>query len=135
MLSAGEQFADALIEGSVSGIIEGLVNIGGIIASIIFPVFAPLIAVASALLGRILGRLADPQVPNQQATRAAGAQARSAPALELNFTFNQSLALASLTDPDSRSALNQSATDAFTRFERVIQTNVLPRLDRLEARA
>jgi hypothetical protein len=67
-------------------------------------------------------------------SRAAGASARGAPALELNFTFNQSLALASLTDPESRAALSQSAGDAFERFQRVIEANILPRLDRLEGR-
>jgi len=158
VIVAGAQFAASLVQsiksGDIGGAFQSVLGLGGQVAGAAGSFLSsagptasllgltasaiPGLGLAAALLpiiGGIFGSLFSGIGQDRRTdSRAAGAQARQAPALELNFTFNQSLALASLTDPESRAALNQSATDAFDRFQRVLQTNVLPRLDRLEGR-
>lgn len=142
---------DAALSGitaeDLPGAIRGFTQIGETLGTIIgTAVGGPLVGLLTGQVVGAIGRflqsvakfgqnLFSPRLPDASVERARGVTPRGAPALELNFTFNQSLALASLTDPESRAALRGSALEAFEQFRRLLEVNVLPRLDRLEARA
>ena len=100
--------------------IPGLQLVAGLL-----PVFG---SIVSGMLGQQARSASDVE-------RARGVTPRGASSISLSFNFYQSLALASLTDPESRAALRGSALEAFEQFRRLLEVNVLPRLDRLEARA
>lgn len=134
IVTAGIQFAGnlaaAIKSGSPSGIFGAITGGAGSIISILNPLVGTIFGTIAGFIG---GFLPGANARQQEAARASGANVRSAPAINLNFTFNQSLALASLTDPASRQALASQATDAFARMEAILTNVVMPRIERLEA--
>lgn len=136
VVNAAADFTGVLIKGIRSGdtgsIVEGLFGIGGSLIGMI-PGVGFWGQVASAFLP-VLGGLFGSMVPrDEEATRAPGAAVRGAPAIELNFTVNQSLSVASLTGADRR-AVDGLADDLVRRLENVISRNILPRIGYLEER-
>jgi hypothetical protein len=122
VLGLGGQLAGA----AASGLQGGIGSILGLTASAV-----PGLNLAAALLpiiGGIFGSLFSPR-EEAEATRAPGAQARGAPAVEFNLTQNNSIAVNGM--PEFRDAL----TDSVTQLARVIETNLIPRITRLEANA
>lgn len=111
------------IFGAVSG---GIGSILGLFNPFAGELFSLVGGLGSALIG--LGRNDE-----SEATRALGASTRGAPAIELNFTVNQSLNIASLTGSDRR-AVDGLLNDTVRALEGVITRNVLPRLGYLEER-
>ena len=136
VVNAAADFTGVLIKGIRSGdtgsIVEGIFGIGGSLIGMI-PGVGFWGQVVSSFLP-VLGGLFGSMVPrDEEATRAPGAAVRGAPAIELNFTVNQSLSVASLTGADRR-AVDGLADDLVRRLENVITRNVLPRLGYLEER-
>lgn len=89
-------------------------------------------ALLSGVLG-IFAALIPRGAGESEATRALGASTRGAPAVELNFTVNQSLNIASLTGSDRR-AVDGLLNDTVRALDGVITRNILPRLGYLEER-
>jgi hypothetical protein len=121
---AGASLADALRSGSPRAVGSSLASgVGGIVG-----LFNPAAGSAISVIGGLLSGF----LPSGQATeasRAAGAAARGAPAVEFNLTQNNSIAVNGM--PEFRDAL----TDSVTQLARVIETNLIPRITRLEANA
>jgi hypothetical protein len=149
VITAGAQFTASLIDsirsGDVGSAFQSVLGLGGQLAGAassflgtpgtsLFGLGAsavPGLGLAAALLpivGGIFGGLLGPR-PESEATRAIGAQARGAPAVEFNLTQNNSIAVNGL--PELRSAL----TDTVNQLARVIESNLIPRITRLEATA
>jgi hypothetical protein len=148
VIVAGAQFTASLIDsirsGDIGGAFQSVLGLGGQLAGAassfvgaggalfgLTKAAVPGLGLAAALLpilGGIFGSLFSPR-PESEATRAIGASARGAPAVEFNLTQNNSIAVNGM--PEFRDAL----TDSVTQLARVIETNLIPRITRLEANA
>jgi hypothetical protein len=93
---------------------------------------AGLLSGAIGLIGSLFGGLFGNNRSDAVPSRAAGAAARGAPAIEINFTNNQSLNIQSLTG-DGRLAVDGITTDAIRRFEQAL-ASITTRLTSVEAR-
>jgi hypothetical protein len=126
--TAGQGFAsvlDAAKAGSAQGVASALTGSVGSIVGLFNPLIGSLISVFGGLFASFLPN----SRPNDSA-RAAGAQGgRGAPAIELSFTMNNSIAVNRMAD------LGAELNSVFENAIRTLETNVLPRLERLEARA
>ena len=135
---ATNQFASAvqnLAKGDAAGGVSGLFGAAASIASFFGPqgaIFGAIFSGIGSLISTLFGGRS--QREDLERTRASGAAARGAPAIEFNLTVNQQLALASLTDPDSRRALDGAADSIVERIDRLIDT-LFARVERLEATA
>jgi hypothetical protein len=121
---AGASLADALRSGSPRAVGSSLASGVGSIVGLFNPAAGSAISVIGGLLSGFL-----PSGQATEASRAAGAAARGAPAVEFNLTQNNSIAVNGM--PEFRDAL----TDSVTQLARVIETNLIPRITRLEANA
>lgn len=118
---SGLDAKDSNILGTIS-LFGGSIGIGGLIAG------------GLGLLGTLIGALTGGRNDADQ-VRAAGAATRGAPAVELNLVVNQSLSIASLTDPASKSAINGLLDQTVKKLEDAIVRNIIPRINALEGAA
>ena len=123
VLSAGSNFLGA--GGSFLGLGASAIPGLGLVAALL-PIF-----------GSLLGGLFQPgqSQREQDAVRAAGVGPRGAPAIEFNVNVQQSLNVQSLTDPAGRAAVDGLLNDTVNRILRVVEANIIPRVQRLEAMA
>jgi len=147
VVSAGFAFGDAAIkafqDGDVVGIIRsGLSGAGSIVGSIgMEPISlfggminpATLIAGGIGLLGTLIGALAGGGSRDaEERRRREQQQARSVPAININFTVNQSNTYnGAPRDPANEQAF---ARQADSLFESIYRRHLGPRLDRIEQR-
>jgi hypothetical protein len=149
VIVAGAQFTASLVQsirsGDIGGAFQSVLGLGGQLAGAaaaglqgdignilgLTAAAIPGLNLAAALLpiigGLFAGLFGDRE--ESEATRAIGAQSRGAPAVEFNLTQNNSIAVNGM--PEFRDAL----TDSVTQLARVIETNLIPRITRLEASA
>ena len=137
--SAGVRFASdiaqAFLDGDPSKAVGGLASFGATIAQTLLPgIKGVLLGGAIQILGQIFSGLFGGRQQEQEARRADGARVRGAPALQLNLTVQQSLNVQTLTDPQSRAAINGLLDDTVERLVQVVDTVVMPRIERLENR-
>jgi hypothetical protein len=150
VVSAGFAMGDATIKAIADGDIPGLLRAGlsgagsilgganlgsvGFLGGSIG--IGALISGGLGILGTLIGVLTrGASGSDAEQVRAAGAATRGAPAVELNLIVNQSLNIASLTDPASRSAINGLLDNTVKRIEDVVVRNIMPRLTALEGSA
>lgn len=119
--------------GAVGGLFSGLGQLGGAFAGL--GPWGAIISAGAGLLGGLVNLFGGGNRDAREATRAAGAAARSVPAVELNLVINQDLHVQSLTDPASRGAISGLLDETVRRLEAAITQNIVPRIQALEAQA
>jgi hypothetical protein len=153
VILAGAAFARdlaaAIKGGDVAGAIQGLFGAGGQIASALSSFGGAAFGLSKGAAGwlgliggllPIIGSIIGLFIPGarrsrEEAARAPGAAARGAPAIEFNVNVQQSLSVQSLTDPASRAAVDGLLNETVRRITHVIEGNLMPRIQRLEAMA
>ena len=126
-------FVDSLRQlssGNTAGGISGLFGAAGGIAGLFGPkgqLVGAILGSIGSIIGSLFGRR-DASNANLE-SRAAGAAARGAPSVEFNVTQNNSIAVNGI--PELRGAL----ADAVDDLARVIESNLIPRIQRLEGSA
>lgn len=119
-IQAGQSILGAADLGSVS-FLGGSIGLGTLLSGGL--------GIIGALLSGLFGGGRD----SIEAERARAGQVRSAPSIHLHIEQNNSLQVESLTDPDSRAAIRRFTDDQLARIIDVVERNILPRLDRMEA--
>ncbi|MCZ2108863.1 MAG: hypothetical protein LC118_04750, partial [Dehalococcoidia bacterium] len=137
IINAGIGFADTLVQGIQSGdlgsIIKGGFGAGAnILGSLVGGPWGMVISGLLPILGGLLGGLAGGDRDAEERRRREQQQARSVPAVNINFTVNQSNTYnGAPRDPANEQAF---ARQADTLFESIYRRHLGPRLDRIESR-
>ena len=113
-----------LQQGNLGQGVGGLFGVAGGIAGLFNPVIGAILGGLGSIFANLFGR--RDQTNANLESRAAGAQARGAPAVEFNVTQNNSIAVNGI--PELRGALGEAIDD----LARIIETNLVPRIQRLE---
>lgn len=149
VVESGFQFADGLIDairsGSVADAFSAAISagqsiVGGMnLGSIPFLGgnigIGSLISGGLGLVGSIIGLFSGRGRDSAEQERARAGQVRSAPSISLHITQNNTLALQSLTDPASRTAVRRFTDEQLARIVEAVERNILPRLDKLDGGA
>lgn len=123
----------SILQGDTQGAIKSGFDLFGDIGAALLPGFGPLIKIGTGLLGDLFSALTGGGSRDaEERRRREQQQARSVPAVNINFTVNQSNTYnGAPRDPANEQAF---ARQADTLFESIYRRHLGPRLDRIEQR-
>lgn len=103
--------------GNAGGGLGTLLGSAGAIAGLFNPIAGTILGVLGGFIGNLFGVQGRPTTDLER-TRAGGTTSRSAPAVEVNFTYNVTAAFQNVASPETRLAMQRIADDAIEEFVR-----------------